>query len=170
MSSQFLKACSIPYALQLKVKEELNKLESEGAIVPVQHSEWAAPIVPVLKSNGMVKICGDFKLTANKATKTEVYPLPWIEDLFASLAGGKMFPKLDLSHAYLQLPLTRESQPFVTVNMHKGLYHYQQLPFRVASAPNIFQRTMESVLQGLTNVLCTWTIYSSQAGQCRSTW
>ena len=149
---RFLKARSVPYALRSKVEEELNKLESEGVIVPVQHSEWAAPIVPVLKSNGMVRICGDFKLTANKATKTEVYPLPRIEDLFASLAGGKMFSKLDLSHAYLQLPLAKESQPFVTVNMHKGLYRYQRLPFGVASAPAIFQRTMESVLQGLTNV------------------
>ena len=149
---RFLKAHSVPYALRSKVEEELNKLESEGVIVPVQHSEWAAPIVPVLKSNGMVRICGDFKLTANKATKTEVYPLPRIEDLFASLAGGKMFSKLDLSHAYLQLPLAKESQPFVTVNTHKGLYRYQQLPFGVASAPAIFQRTMESVLQGLTNV------------------
>ena len=149
---RFLKARSVPYALQSKVEEELNRLESEGVIVPVQHFEWAAPIVPVLKSNGTVRICGDFKLTANKATKTEVYPLPRIEDLFASLAGGKMFSELDLSPAYLQLPLVRESQPFVTVNTHKGLYRYQRLPFGVASAPAIFQLTMESVLQGLTNV------------------
>ena len=52
-------------------------------------------------------------------------------------------------HAYLQLPLAKESQPFVTVNTHKGLYQYQRLPFRVASAPAIFQWTMESILQDL---------------------
>ncbi len=122
---RFLKARPVPYALRVKVEKELDKLEEEGVIVPVQHSEWAAPIVPMLKGKGTVKICGDFKETANKPTKMKVYPLPWIEDLFASLARGTFFSKLDLSHAYLQLPLAKESQPFVTVNTHKGLYQYQ---------------------------------------------
>ena len=90
-------------------------------IIPVQHSECPAPIVPMLKDNGTIRICGDFKQTANKATEMEVNPLPRIGDLFASLAVGTVFSKLDLLHAYLQLPLAKESQPFVTVNTHKGL-------------------------------------------------
>ena len=150
---RFLTAHPVPYALWVNVEKELDKLEEEGVIVPVQHSEWVAPIVPLLKGKGTVKICGDFKQTANKATKTEVYPLPRIEDLFASLAGGTVFSKLYLLHAYLQQPLAKESQPFVTVNTHKGLCQYQRLPpFGVASAPAIFQRTMESILQGLPHV------------------
>ena len=108
--------------------------------------------MPVVKSNGSVKICGDYKLTANTATKTESYPLPRIEDVFASLAGGKVFSKLDLSHAYLQLPVAEDSQPLRTVNTHKGLYRYLRLPFGVSSAHAIFQRTMETLLQGLHHV------------------
>lgn len=128
----------MPYALRQKVEKELDRLEEEGIIVPVKHSDWAAPIVPVLKSNGTIRICGDYKLTANTATKTEVYPLPKIEDLFSSLAGGKVLSKLDLSSAFLQLPLAESSQPLVTVNTHKGLYRYLYLPFGVSSAPTIF--------------------------------
>ena len=79
------------------------------------------PIVPVVKTNGPVRICGDYKLKANTATTTENYPLPRIEDLLASLASGEALSKLDLSHAYLQLPLVEESQPLVTMNTHKGL-------------------------------------------------
>ena len=105
-----------------------------------------------MKTNGSVRICRDYKLTANTATKTESYPLPRIEDLFASLAEGKVFSKLDLSRAYLQLPLAEESQPLLTVNTHKGLYRYLRLPFGVSSAPAIFQRTMETLLQGLQHV------------------
>ena len=89
---QFLKVHSAPYALRSKVEEELDKLESEGVIVPVQHSELAAPIVPVLKSNGMVRICEDFKLTANKATKTEVYPLPRLRTCLPPWLGARCFP------------------------------------------------------------------------------
>ena len=58
-------------------------------------------IVPVLKPDGTIRICGNFKITVNKAAKPDVYPLPRVEDLFATLAGGKTFTKLDLAHAYV---------------------------------------------------------------------
>ena len=73
-------------------------------------------------------------------------------ELFASLAGGRAFTKLDLSHAYLQIPLDEESYRYVTINTHKGLFQYLRLPFGVASAPSIFQRVMESLLQGIKGV------------------
>lgn len=75
-----------------------------------------------------------------------------MEDLFATLAGGKAFSKLDLAHAYSQIPLTDGSKQYVTVNTHKGLYQYNRLPFGVAAAPSIFQRLMENLLQGIPHV------------------
>ncbi|CAI8024099.1 Uncharacterized protein K02A2.6 [Geodia barretti] len=78
------------------------------------------------------------------AAKLEKYPLTRIEELFASLAGGKLFTPLDLSHAYVQIPLDKHSRRFVTINTHKGLFEYKRLPFGVASAPSIFQRVMEN--------------------------
>ena len=38
------------------------------------------------------------------------------------------------------------------VNTHKGLFQNKRLPFGVASAPSLFQCTMESLLQGLPSV------------------
>ena len=108
--------------------------------------------MPVVKGDGSIRICGDFKRTINKAARTEIYPLPRIEELFACLSGGQTFTTLDLSHAYLQLELEEESQELVTINTPKGLFKYTRLPFGVASAPAIFQRTMESLLQGLPMV------------------
>ena len=115
-------------------------------------SEWAAPIVPVLKPDGTIRICGDYKITVNKAAKPDVYPLPRVEDLFATLAGGKTFTKLDLAHAYQQIPLEESSKQYVIINTHKGLYQYNRLPFGVAAAPSIFQRTLENLLQGIPHV------------------
>ena len=43
---------------------ELERLEREGVIEPVQFSDWAAPIVPVVKRDGSIWICGDYKVTA----------------------------------------------------------------------------------------------------------
>ena len=148
----FYRPRSVPYAMRGKVEKELEHLEQQGIIEPVQFSDWAAPIVPVLKKDGSVRICGDYKLTVNRAAKLDTYPLPRIDDLFASLSGGKRFTKLDLAHAYQQVPLDDESKELVTINTQKGLFRYNRLPFGVASAPSIFQRTMENLLHGIPHV------------------
>ena len=142
----------VPYALKQKVEEELRKLQETGVISPTQHSDWAAPIVPVLKRNGSLRICGDYKTTVNKGLLIETYPLPRVDDLFANLSGGKSFSKLDLSQAYFQLPLAEDSKKFVTINTHKGLFVYNRLPFGISLAPSIFQRTMETLLAGSPGV------------------
>ena len=149
---KFYKARSVPFALQAGVEEELERLQKQGIIEPVQFSDWAAPIVPVVKRDGKIRICGDYKVTINQSAKTDKYPIPRIDDLFASLSGGKRFSKLDLSHAYQQLKLDDESRQYVTINTHKGLFMYNRLPFGVASAPSIFQRVMENLLQGIPGV------------------
>lgn len=149
---KFHKARPVPFSLRKKVEDELERLQELDIIQPVQFSDWAAPIVPVLKGDGRVRICGDFKVTINRAAKLDKYPIPKIDELFTSLAGGKAFSKLDLSHAYLQVELDEESRQYATINTHKGLFQYKRLPFGVASAPSIFQRTMENLLQGIPGV------------------
>jgi len=110
---KFFKARSVPLALK-RVEIELGKLESMGVISPVQFSHWAAPIVHVLKQNGTVRLCGDFKVTVNQACPTDSYP-PQVDELLANLSGGKYLSKLDMSLAYLQLPLDNESREYVIV-------------------------------------------------------
>ena len=132
------------------VEEELTRLEKEEIIEPVQFAEWAAPIVPVLKKEKKsLRICGDFKQTVNRASKLDKYPIPKIEDLFAKMSGGKTFTKLDMSQAYQQVPLEKNSRKYVVINTHRGLFQYNRLPFGVSSAPGIFQRIMESLLSDI---------------------
>ena len=123
----YFKARSVPFALRQKVEQELERLESQDVITPVPFSEWATPIVPVVKNDSSARVGGDYKLTVNKVSKTDMYPLSKIEELFASLSGDQTF--LDLSHAYLQVPLAEESQKYLVINTHKGLYAYKRLPF-----------------------------------------
>ena len=139
VTPKFYKARTVPYATRAKLEEELDRLQSMGVIRPVQFSDWATPVVPVSKKNGSVRLCGDYRITVNQAAKVDKYPLPRIEDLFASLSRGQQFTKLDLKHAYQQIELDDESKPLVTISTHKGLFQYERLPFGVSSAPSIFQ-------------------------------
>ena len=152
---KFYKPRPVPYSMKEKVEKELDRLESNGIIKKVERSEWAAPIVVVPKADGSIRVCGDYKVTVNPYLEDETYPLPTAEDLFADLAGGKIWSKLDLSAAYLQLELAEDSKQYLTINTHKGLYQYQRLSFGVATAPLIFQRVMDQVLQGLEDVGCS---------------
>ena len=110
---KFMKACPVPYALKAKVELELDRLQRENIISPVDFSEWAAPIVPVVKQDGSVRICLDYKGTVNQVSKLDNYPIPKTEDLLATLGGGNKFTKLDMSQAYQQLEL-EESSPLST--------------------------------------------------------
>ena len=152
-SPRYLKARPVPYALKKRVEDELERLEKEGIVSQVEFSEWAAPIVPVVKANGAVRICGDYKCTVNQVSKLDNYPIPKTEDLLATVGGGEKFTKLDMSQAYQQLKLDQDSKKYTTVNTHKGLFQYNRLPFGISSAPGIFQRAMENLLQGIPHVI-----------------
>ena len=67
-----------------------------------------------------------------------------------------------MSNAYLQLRLDPESRKYVTINTQKGLFQYNRLPFGVASAPAIFQRYMDVLLQGRVITGTAWSIHISR--------
>lgn len=142
----FYKAAPVPYATRKQIDAALDDLLEQGIIKPVQFAEYACPIVAVRKPNGSVRLCGNYKLTANKVLKLEQYPIPTLDDLLQDLEGGQRYTKLDLSHAYHQIELDGTAQEYTTINTHRGLFQYTRLPFGIASAPALFQRTMESLL------------------------
>ena len=89
---KFCRARPVPLALEEKVKNELDRLESLGVISPVcMGAENCSPVVWVRKPNGELRCCTDFKVHVNDKIKTDSYPLPKIETLFAKLKNAKVF-------------------------------------------------------------------------------
>ena len=151
---KFFKPRSVPYALRERVESELDRLEQDGVLEKTHYSDWAAPVVAVPKPDGRICLYGDYKVTVNSVLDVDQYPLPKPEDIFAKLSGGQKFTTLDLTNAYNQLVLDEDSQNYMTINTHKGLYQYTRLPFGIASAPAVFQRTMDIILQEIDGVAC----------------
>ena len=152
VSPKFCKARPVPYAVREKIDKEIDRLLKEGIITPVTSSPWAAPIVPVEKSDAKLRLCGDYKLTVNRAARLDTYPIPSLDDLFSGLAGGKIFSKLDMSQAYAQLCLDEDSKNYTVINTHRGLFKYNRLSFGISAAPGIFQRAMEQLLRDIPGV------------------
>ena len=62
---KFCKVRPVPYAQREAVELELARLERQGIIEPVQHSEWASPVITVLRADESIRLCGDNKRTLN---------------------------------------------------------------------------------------------------------
>lgn len=149
----FYKPRQIPYGLTDAVKDELDRLVKEETLVKVTQSEWATPIVVVRKPNGKVRLCGDYKITVNPNLTKMVTTTPSIDDVLSQLGGAKLFSVLDLTNAYLQLPVDDESARVQTLSTPFGLYQPNSLAYGIRQAPAIFQNYMDKLLAAETNVL-----------------
>ena len=144
---------SIPFHYRKGIEDALNEMVSNNMIEPIEYSEWAMPIVPVIKSNGKIRICVDFKYLNSQINVNE-YPLPKIDEILTELGECKYFTKLDLKNAYMQLAVDDESQKYLVMSTHMGLFKFKRLPYGIASAPGIFQRFMTQLLMNIPMVKC----------------
>ncbi|XP_037928777.1 uncharacterized protein K02A2.6-like [Teleopsis dalmanni] len=142
----FFKPRPVPLAWKSKIESNLRELIAEDILEPINNAEWGTPLVPILKPNGDIRICGDYKVTINKHLSDFKYPLPRIDEIFASLQGGELFSKLDLLNAYNQLVLDDKSQLLCTWSTHIGTLKMKRSPFGIKTAAAIFQKTMENLL------------------------
>ncbi|GFT69156.1 uncharacterized protein K02A2.6 [Trichonephila clavipes] len=135
--------------LKRQMRNRLNKNRKSR-----HSSEWATPVVPVVKSDGSIRLslCADYSVTLNPNLIVPQHPLPRLDEIFGSLNGGKQFTKLDFKHAYLQMKVHPDSQKLMTINTHKGLYICKRLMYGLNGAPAIWQRYVEGLFQGMDGV------------------
>lgn len=148
----FFKARPVPFALKEKIDKEIDRLLKSNVIESVNQSEYASPIVPVLKNDGAVRLCADYSQTLNKQLHIDKYPLPTVNELFTKLHGGVQFTKLDMSSAYTQFEIIDDNN-ITCINTHRGLFKYNRLIFGLSSAPAVFQKAIDSILN-MEGVLC----------------
>ncbi|XP_045497525.1 uncharacterized protein K02A2.6-like [Colias croceus] len=150
----YLKPRPVPFALKNQVEAEIDRLEKEGILEKVTYSQWGTPIVPVLKHNGKVRLCADYRATLNKNLENDNYPIPRVEEIFSKLSGGKYFCTLDINQAYLHMKTSDDTAEMQAISTCKGTYKVRRLMFGVKIAPNVWQRYMDQTLQGLDGTAC----------------
>lgn len=105
------------------------------------------------KKAGDVRICVDLT-NLNVSVRREKYILPSVEETLGKLAGARIFSKLDANMGFWQIPLTKDSK-YTTFITPFGRYHFNRLPFGIASAPEHFLNRMTTeVTEGLEGVVC----------------
>ena len=137
-----------PQALRNKISAKLDEMEQEGQIARVtEPTDWVNSMVTVVKGDS-VRICLDPK-DLNKAIRREHYPIPTVEEVIADFPEATVFSVLDAKSGFLQIQLDYESSLLTTFNTPQGRYRWLRLPFGVKSAPEVYQRIMDTMLEGI---------------------
>ena len=134
------------------IEKEIKDMLDKGVISP-SNSPWASPIVLVVKKDGTIRFCIDYRLI-NKITRKDAYPLPRIDAMLDSFKGAKYFCTLDLNCAYWQIQMHKQDKAKTAFTTHLGLWEFNVMPYGLCNAPATFERLMENVLRDLIDKAC----------------
>ena len=142
----------VPVALRDRLKATLDDMVRDDIIEAVEKpTEWISSMVVITKKDNKLRICLDPK-DLNHAIRRENHQLPTIEDIATRLHGAKVFTVLDVRHGFWHVRLDERSSYLTTFNTPFGRYRYKRMPFGISSAPEVFQKKMHELIEGLHGI------------------
>lgn len=132
------------------VKAEIKRLYDAGFIRPCRYAEWVSSIVLVIKKNGKVRVCINFR-DLNKATPKDEYPIPVADQLVDAASGNKILSFMDGNAGYNQIFIAEE-------DIHKtafrcpgaiGLFEWVVMTFGLKSAGATYQQAKNYIYHDL---------------------
>lgn len=144
---------SVPAAFRSRARDRLNAMRTQDIIETVTVApRWISGMSLVPKGKT------DFRLVVNmrgpnRAIKRSYHRLPTIDDMKVKLIGAAFFTKLDIKSAFHHLVLDESSRELTTFQTESGMMRFTRLVFGVNCAPEIFQRAMEQILEGIEGVI-----------------
>ena len=149
-------SCSVARRVSLpqlpKVEKALQSMVNQDIISSVtEPTDWCAPMVVVPKPSGDLRITTDFT-ELNRSVWQEKFKMPSVDFTLGKLGGAKYFSKLDANSGFFQIVLDKRSRKLTTFITPFGRYCYHRLPMGISSAPEVFSRAIQQILQGLDGV------------------
>lgn len=143
----------IPFKLENRIKEELEKLENLGVIRRVNEpTEWVNSMVVTRKKDNSVRICLDPQ-NLNKCIIRERYKMNTFDELVAKMPKACYFSVLDASKGFYMIKLSKKTQLLTTFNAGSlGRYCYKRLPFGLNSAPEVFSKCFADIFKDIDGV------------------
>ena len=134
----------IPDPITEQVEQQCQELNLLDIIEPSK-SPWSAPIVPIKKKDGTIRLCVDYR-QLNRVTIPDKHPMPNVADVISGIGEVKYFTTLDLVRGYYQMPVEETSRPLTAFSTTRGHWQFKRLPFGLKNSPSAFQREMQAVL------------------------
>ena len=140
------------------IKNELQRMLSMNIIQP-SHSSYGSPCILVRKplEKGQpqpLRFVVDYR-RLNSVTLGDGYPIPSVSNILDALSGGKLFAKIDLASGYWQVPVNPKHVHKTAFATHLGLFEFFRMPYGLKTAPQTFQRILNTVF---SQFLYQWLI------------
>ena len=136
--------------VELKVKVEIKKLLKAKFIIPIRYVQWLANIVPVLKKNGKLRVCVDFR-DLNAATPKDSYVMPIVDMLVESIAINELFSFMDGFSGYNQILIVIDDISKIVFRCLSslGMFEWMVMPFGLKNAGATYQRAMNAIFHDM---------------------
>ncbi|GKV01725.1 hypothetical protein SLEP1_g14266 [Rubroshorea leprosula] len=134
----------------LKVKEEIERLVKAGFIRTCRYADWLSNVVPVLKKNGKLRVCVDFR-NLNLDTPKDEYPMPITDLLVNGGARHKILSFMDGHSGYNQIFITDADVPKTAFQCPGavGTFEWVVMSFGLKNAGATYQRAMNAIFHDM---------------------
>ena len=132
----------------LKIKEEVRKQFDVGFLEVAKCLEWVANIVLVLKKDGKVKMCIDYR-DLNRVSPKDNFPLPHIDTLMDNTIRNSFSSFMDGFFEYNQIWMASEDREKTTFVTMWGTFCYKVMPFGLKNVGATYQRAMVTLFHDM---------------------
>ena len=116
-----------------KIKEEVEKQLKASFLTAIAYSNWVANIVPIIKKDGKVRMCIDYK-DLNRTNPKDNFLLPHVDTLVDNIATNRFFSFMDGFSGYNQIKMVEKDKAKTTFTTHWGTYVYDVMAFDLKNA------------------------------------
>ena len=144
----------LPYALKDKVKATIDSWLEQG-IIRKSSSSWCSPAVVVQNKDDSIRLTIDYR-KINPHVNVDNYPMPDRDIVIEKLCDSKFLTKLDLTKAYLQMPLNENSRKYTSFVTEYGQFEFCVVPFGIKFASGLCNRVMNEILEDCKTFVTTF--------------
>lgn len=119
-----------PYRASFKQQEIIQReVENDLKLGTIEPSflSWSTCLLLIPKGKDEFRTVNDYRLL-NKVTIKDNYPLPNLNSCLDLSEGSKFYVALDMTGAYWQIPLAKNSREKTAFITSTGLYQNKRLP------------------------------------------
>ena len=148
-------AWPISFALRAQVKEQIQEMLKDN-ILEESFSDYVNPLTLVERPGKSIRICIDARRVNTLMIPDRVKVDP-MKELLQRFHGSKFITTLDLSSAFLQVPLHRSSRKWTSFQFGNQVYQYKVVPYGFKNSLSAFIRALDKVLgDGLADNVVTY--------------
>ena len=138
----------IAFALRPAVRLQIEQMLKDG-ILEASSSPFLNPLTIVQREGKKIRICLDAR-KINQNTVPDRERTPPLHELLQKFDGARYMTSLDLSSAYLQVELDKDSRKYTAFLFDSTVYQFKRVPYGFRNSLPAFVRALKLALGGGT--------------------